>query len=350
LAAADNSPIRRFEQVLVHTGQHYDDRMSRVFFEDLHLPKPGYDLGVGSGSHAEQTARVILTLEPVVLQEQPDLVVVVGDVNSTLAAALVAAKLGIPVAHVEAGLRSRDRGMPEELNRLLTDQLADLLFTTSRDADANLAAEGITPDRVFFVGNTMIDTLEAHLPTAMKMPTLATLGVVPLGYAVATLHRPSNVDDKDDMEVLTRVLARVSEKLPLVFPVHARTRDSLRHLGLMERLDSHGGLILTEPLGYLDFLSLLAQARLVLTDSGGIQEETTVLGVPCLTLRTSTERPVTIWEGTNQLVDPHDEEAIVNAAEAVLGASKGAARRPELWDGCAGDRIVGIMEAWLRRR
>ncbi|NLT35680.1 MAG: UDP-N-acetylglucosamine 2-epimerase (non-hydrolyzing) [Gaiellales bacterium] len=344
------SPARqRLRQVLVHTGQHYDERMSRVFFHDLRLPEPDYYLGVGSGTHAEQTARIMLALEPVVERERPDLVVVVGDVNSTLAAALVAAKLRVPVAHVEAGLRSRDRAMPEELNRLVTDQLADLLFTTSRDADANLAVEGIASDRIFLVGNTMIDTLDAHLPKALEGTVLDGFNLDHADYAVATLHRPSNVDDLGDLERLARALARISERLPVIFPVHARTRANLQRLGLWELVEKRARLILTEPLGYLDFLSLLAQARLVLTDSGGIQEETTVLGVPCLTLRTTTERPVTIWEGTNRLVDPYDEDAVVDAAEAVLAAPAEAAHRPELWDGRAGDRIVSVLAEWLRR-
>jgi UDP-N-acetylglucosamine 2-epimerase (non-hydrolysing) len=339
-----------FSQVLVHTGQHYDEHMSRVFFQDLRLPAPDYDLEVGSGSHAEQTARVMLTFDPVLKAEAPDLVVVVGDVNSTLAAALVSAKVRIPVAHVEAGLRSRDRSMPEELNRLVTDQLCDLLFTTSRDADANLAREGIPAERIHFVGNTMIDTLEAHLPRARQSDVLEKLRLAPYGYAVATLHRPSNVDDREDLEILARSLSRVAERLPVVFPIHARTRERLERTGILDTLRSTQGLLLTEPLGYLDFLALLSQARLVLTDSGGVQEETTVLGVPCLTLRTSTERPVTISEGTNRLVDPDDEVAVAAAAEAALAAPAPGARRPERWDGHAGDRIVVVIADWLRSR
>jgi UDP-N-acetylglucosamine 2-epimerase (non-hydrolysing) len=336
-----------FTQVLVHTGQHYDDKMCRVFFDDLGLPRPDYDLGVGSGSHAEQTARVMLALQPVIIKEAPDLVITVGDVNSTLAAALVAAKLNIPVAHVEAGLRSRDRTMPEELNRLVTDQLSDLLFTTSRDAGVNLAAEGIAPERIHFVGNTMIDSLETHLPRALASTAVADLGLTPGEYAVVTLHRPSNVDDETGLERLVQVLMEVGKRLPVVFPVHARTRKRLTEFGLHARLDepdeSRPSVALCEPLGYLDFLGLMAKARLVLTDSGGIQEETTVLGVPCLTLRKNTERPVTITEGTNQLVDPKDLPAIMAAVDQVLAAEQpasGAARRPELWDGSAGNRII----------
>ena len=346
-AARGAAPIR---QILVHTGQHYDEAMSKVFFDDLGLPQPDYYLGVGSGTHAEQTARVMLALEPVIVSAGPDLVIVVGDVNSTMAATIVASKLGIPVGHVEAGLRSGDRAMPEELNRLVTDRLADLLFTTSRDAGANLAAEGTEPGSVFFVGNTMIDTLDAQLPKARERRILGALGVEPYGYAVATLHRPSNVDGQDDLARLTRVLGRVAETLPVIFPVHARTRASLRHSGILAAQSGGSRLILVEPLGYLDFLALIAQARLVLTDSGGIQEETTVLGVPCLTLRTSTERPVTIWEGTNRLVDPYDEDAIMTAVAEALARPLGEARRPELWDGRAGDRIVEVIDGWWQSR
>jgi UDP-N-acetylglucosamine 2-epimerase (non-hydrolysing) len=233
---------------------------------------------------------------------------------------------------------------------LVTDKLSDLLFTTSREAGANLAAERFVPERVFFVGNTMIDTLEAHLPRALESPIQGSLGLSPREYAVTTLHRPSNVDDQEDMELLVRALGRMSERLPVVFPVHARTRDSLHRFGLAVSLGHHTRLILTEPLGYLDFICLLAQARLVLTDSGGIQEETTVLNVPCLTLRKNTERPITIWEGTNRLVDPEDEDAILAAVDEVLAAPMPAARRPELWDGHAGERIVEVVVGWLGGR
>jgi UDP-N-acetylglucosamine 2-epimerase (non-hydrolysing) len=336
----------RFEQVLVHTGQHYDEKMSHIFFDDLGLPRPDYNLGIGSGTHAQQTAGIMAALEPVIVDEAPDLVVTVGDVNSTLAAALVAAKLNTPVAHVEAGLRSRDRTMPEELNRLVTDQLSDLLFTTSRDADVNLAAEGIAPERIHFVGNTMIDTLEAHLPRALESPALGDMGSVPSKYAVVTLHRPSNVDEHAGLERLVRVLVEIAKRIPVVFPVHARTRERLAQFGLEATLRETSSLTLCAPLGYLDFLGLMAKARLVLTDSGGIQEETTVLGVPCLTLRKNTERPVTITEGTNRLVDPEDVSAIIAAADETLTAPMPGLRRPELWDGHAGDRIVGVVAGW----
>jgi UDP-N-acetylglucosamine 2-epimerase (non-hydrolysing) len=328
-----------FEQVLVHTGQHYDEQMSRVFFDDLGLPRPDYDLGVGSGSHAEQTARVMLALEPVILKETPALVMTVGDVNSTLAAALVAAKLQIPAAHVEAGLRSRDRSMPEELNRLVTDQLSD----------ANLVAEGISVDRIHFVGNTMIDTLEAHLPRALERGVLAEYGLRPSEYAVVTLHRPSNVDHRAGLEALVDMIEQTAQRLPVVFPVHARTRKRLGQFGLWDRLERNQSIKPCAPLGYLDFLGLLAKARLVLTDSGGIQEETTILGVPCLTLRANTERPVTITEGTNRLVDPGDIHAVLAASDEVLAAPPPGPRRPELWDGLAADRIVQVVAHWAQR-
>jgi len=269
-------------------------------------------------------------------------VVVVGDVNSTLAAALTAAKLQIPVAHVEAGLRSRDRSMPEELNRIVTDAVADLLFTTCRDADQNLLAEGVAAEKIHFVGNPMIDSLEMCRRKALERPILASMGLEPRQYAVVTLHRPSNVDSEDGLRRVVEVLRRLSQTIPVVFPVHARTRQRLDHGGFAAELGGCAGLHLTEPLGYLDFLALMAQARLVLTDSGGIQEETTVLGVPCVTVRKSTERPVTITEGTNRLADPDDVEAIMRAVDEALAAAA-TPSRPELWDGHAGERIVGAL-------
>ena len=339
-----------FSQVLVHTGQHYDDAMSDVFFRELELPEPDHHLGVGSGSHAQQTAEILRCLEPVLVAEAPDLVVVVGDVNSTLAAALCAAKLQIPVAHVEAGLRSGDRSMPEEINRLLTDQLADLLFTTSRDADANLAREGIEPSKIHFVGNTMIDTLERLRTHTDAAPTMRRLGLRPQEFALVTFHRPSNVDDGGRITHTVQLLAAMAQRLPVVFPVHARTRRQLDESGLLERLESTPGLMLTEPLGYLAFLGLMSAARLVLTDSGGIQEETTVLGVPCLTMRTTTERPVTVSEGTNRLVGPHDAAAVLAAVDETLARPMPTSgRRPELWDGHAAERIVAVIAEWVQR-
>ena len=355
-ARISSEPAVSFAQTLVHTGQHYDAGLSDVFFQQLGLPEPDYHLGVGSGSHAAQTAHVLERLEPVLLQERPDLVVVVGDVNSTVAAALCAAKVGIPVAHVEAGLRSGDRGMPEELNRLLTGQLADLLFTTERSAGENLAREGIDPARVHFVGNTMIDTLERLLPQARGGMALERLRLSARGYGLVTLHRPSNVDDAAQLEALLGALRCIAERVPLVWPVHPRTRARLAELQQVEGQQADSGsaeprLLLTEPLGYLDFLELMDGARLVLTDSGGIQEETTVLGVPCLTLRTTTERPVTVTEGTNRLVDPYDKAAIVGAVDDVLAAPMPAAgHHPELWDGHAAERIVAVIAEWAIQR
>jgi UDP-N-acetylglucosamine 2-epimerase (non-hydrolysing) len=354
--AAVEASNAAFKQTLVHTGQHYDAGLSDVFFRQLGLPEPDYHLGAGSGSHAAQTAHVLERLEPVLLQEEPDLVLVVGDVNSTLAAALCATKLGIPVAHVEAGLRSGDRGMPEELNRLLTDQLADLLFTTERSAGENLAREGVDAARVHFVGNTMIDTLDRLLRQARGGEALERLRLTVRGYGLVTLHRPSNVDDAAQLEALVGALHRISEQVPLVWPVHPRTRTRLGDLQQVEGQQSGSGsaeprLLLTEPLGYLDFLQLMDGARLVLTDSGGIQEETTVLGVPCITLRTTTERPITVTEGTNRLVDPYDGAAIVGAVDEVIAAPMPAAgHRPELWDGHAAERIVAVLAEWVQRR
>ncbi|HEX8908334.1 MAG TPA: UDP-N-acetylglucosamine 2-epimerase (non-hydrolyzing), partial [Anaeromyxobacteraceae bacterium] len=315
-------------QRLVHTGQHQGARMSDVFFEDLGLPAPDVHLGVGAGSHAEQTARVMLALERALAElPRPDWVLVPGDVNSTLAAALVAAKRGLRVAHLEAGLRSFDRSMPEELNRVAVDHLSDLLLTPSPDADRNLLREGLPAARVVRVGNAMIDSLLAALPAARARDVPARLGLAPGGYGVVTLHRPSNVDDPAALARLSKTLGEIGRALPLVFPVHPRTRAALGAGGAAPE-----GLRLTEPLGYLDFLSLLAAARLALTDSGGVQEETTVLGVPCLTLRDNTERPVTVEEGTNQVVGT-DPGRVVAAARSTLAAPRPAPRRPALWDG-----------------
>jgi UDP-N-acetylglucosamine 2-epimerase (non-hydrolysing) len=343
--ASSPDPVT-FTQVLVHTGQHYDQAMSDVFFRELGLPEPDHNLGVGSGSHAVQTAEVLRRLEPVLLEERPDLVVVVGDVNSTLAAALCAAKLHIPVAHVEAGLRSGDRLMPEELNRILTDQLADLLFTTSEDAEVNLTREGVPAARIHFVGNTMIDTLDRLKDLAVRGDAPQRYGVAGRAYALVTLHRPSNVDDPEQLELLGDVLAQVARQMPVVFPVHARTRGRLA--GRLEgaATDAAHGLRLTEPLGYLDFVALMSGARVVLTDSGGVQEETTALGVPCITLRTTTERPVTITHGTNELADPYSREAVLAAVDRALGRKAGTRQRPPLWDGEAAGRLTAQLARW----
>ena len=330
-------------QTLVHTGQHYDVKMSDVFFQDLGMPAPDVHLGAGSGSHAQQTAKVMLAIEPVLERERPDVVVVAGDVNSTLAVALVARKLGLGVAHVEAGLRSRDWSMPEEINRVLTDRLATLLFTPSRDGDRNLLAEGIDPAAIHFVGNVMIDSLRAALPRARERGALGQRGLSPKGYALATLHRPSNVDDPEALGRVLAALAAVAQRLPVLFPVHPRTQARIAAgPALQAQVQEAKGLLLCDPLGYLDFLALMDGARLVLTDSGGIQEETTALGVPCLTLRENTERPVTIEVGTNRLVGG-DPARIVPAAIEILDGPQEAGGIPELWDGHAAGRIADVL-------
>lgn len=331
---------------LVHTGQHYDEKMSKLFFEQLGIPKPDIDLGVGSGTQAEQTAEIMRRLEPVLLRERPDLMIVVGDVTSTMAASITAAKLLIPVAHVESGLRSFDRTMPEEINRLLTDSIADYHFTTEESATSNLLREGVDPDKVFFVGNTMIDSLLKHADRAARSTILDDLGLSPKGYGVVTLHRPSNVDDEANLRTILEALAEISRELPLVFPVHPRTRKRLAEFGLGAYVRDHqageaaAGITLTDPLGYLDFLQLTRSSRLVLTDSGGIQEETTVFGVPCLTLRENTERPVTITCGTNMLVGM-DRQRIVSEGMKRIREGGGRHVVPPLWDGRAAERIVG---------
>ena len=332
-----------FLPLVVHTGQHYDSAMSDSFFRDLDLPQPDTHLGVGSASHAAQTAAVMERFEPVVLRENPDWVLVVGDVNSTIACALVCVKLGIKVAHVEAGLRSRDRTMPEEINRLLTDQIADLLFTPSHDADENLIAEGIPRERIRFVGNVMIDSLQKNLAVARALPTQEQLGLKGIDYALLTLHRPSNVDLRDSFERILAALEAIASKLPVVFPVHPRTRKTIAELGLSERVDSIRDLRLIEPLGYLDFLNLSSRARLVLTDSGGIQEETTALGIPCLTLRENTERPITVEMGTNIVVGTDTTKIIAAANSTLNGSAKKALKQPPLWDGHTSERILDAL-------
>lgn len=332
---------REFSPLVVHTGQHYDPAMSDAFFRDLELPEPDVYLGVGSASHAAQTAAVMAAFEPVVLREQPDWVVVVGDVNSTLACALVCAKLGVRVAHVEAGLRSRDRTMPEEINRVLTDQISDLLFTPSADADENLLAEGIRPERIRLVGNVMIDSLLRHLPRASQSTIKQDLRLQE--YAVLTLHRPSNVDDPSTLHRILAAVEEIGSRIPVVFPVHPRTQKMITDLPLGKRLmKGTNGLSLIDPLGYLDFLSLYSGARLVLTDSGGIQEETTFLGIPCVTLRENTERPITVSVGTNTVVGT-DPEKILAAAFASLGQPANQPVSIPLWDGHAAERILDSL-------
>ena len=334
------------ESVLVHTGQHYDDRMSDVFFADLGIAKPALNLGVGSGSHAAQTARIMTGFEPVLLDVKPDGVLVAGDVNSTLACALVAVKLHVRTAHLEAGLRSRDRGMPEEINRIATDSICDLLLTPSPDGDENLRHEGIPEERIARVGNTMIDSLRTHLARARDSGGLARAGVTPGEYALVTMHRPSNVDDESGLRRLVAMLGTIAERLPVVFPMHPRTRAHAAALGL--RLDAHAGLRVTEPLGYLEFLGLEADAKVVLTDSGGVQEETTALGVPCLTFRTSTERPVTVSEGTNTIVGTDTVRAL-REVEAILAGGGKRGRIPALWDGAAGMRAAeALVGRWAK--
>jgi UDP-N-acetylglucosamine 2-epimerase (non-hydrolysing) len=318
--------------VLVHTGQHYSDGMSDVFFRELGIPVPDVYLGVGSGSHAVQTARIMVEFEKVCLEEKPDLVLVVGDVNSTLACAIVAAKLHIPVAHVEAGLRSFDRTMPEEINRVVTDTLSSIFFTTSRDANDNLAREGADAARVFFVGNVMIDTLMKHRQKALALPVEK-----PRQYALVTLHRPSNVDDPMALGSILEALNVISQSIPVLFPVHPRTAKSIRDSGLQLN-----GIQTMDPLGYLEFLNLEAGAAVVLTDSGGLQEETTILGVPCLTLRHNTERPVTITHGTNTIVGT-DKMRILEAFHRIMIGGWQPVGPPEAWDGRAGERIVRVI-------
>lgn len=334
---------QEFAPLVVHTGQHYDSMMSDTFFSELEIPQPDIHLKVGSASHAVQTAAVMERFEPVVLEKKPDWVLVVGDVNSTLACALVCAKLGVKVGHVEAGLRSRDRTMPEEINRLLTDQIAQLLFTPSEDAGENLRAEGVADERIRFVGNVMIDSLFKHLARAKESEVRRDLGVSDQEYAVLTLHRPSNVDDAETLGRIVDALEEISDRLPIVFPVHPRTRKTISEFGFSDRIKKAKGLRLVEPLGYLDFLGLFSQSRLVLTDSGGLQEETTVLGIPCLTLRENTERPITVEQGTNTIVGTNTEK-ITNAAFAALNGSLTTSRQvPALWDGHTADRILDAL-------
>ena len=336
----------RFEPLLVHTGQHYDVRMSDVFFQELGLPEPDYHLEVGSGSHGEQTAKVMVAFEKVLLSESPDLVVVVGDVNPTLACALDAAKLCIPVAHVEAGLRSRDRRMPEEINRVLTDAISSFLFTPSRDGDDNLVKEGLPAERIHFVGNVMIDSLRLLEPLADESDVLGRLGVGERGYAVLTLHRPSNVDDEAVLKGILSALDEIQREVPIVFPAHPRTLARLSEFGLQERVAGMEGLHLAEPVSYLDSLKLQKSARMVLTDSGGLQEETTAFGVPCLTIRENTERPVTLDVGTNVLVGTRPE-SIVDTARRVIAGDCREGWLPELWDGHAAERIVAVLRGTL---
>lgn len=345
-ASTQPLPVR-----LVHTGQHYDADMKDTFFFQLGIPEPDVDLGVGSGTHAQQTAEIIKRFEPVLDTEQPSAVLVVGDVNSTIACALVAAKKDVPVIHVEAGLRSFDRRMPEEINRVLTDQISDLLFTTERSAHDNLAQEGIKSAKIHFVGNVMIDTLRMHLPKAVPPERLFERApdarVFADGYALLTLHRPSNVDDPWVLTRLIETIRRVADRLPIVFTVHPRTAARLSAAGL-DALLSTPRILRSPPLSYLEMLGLMAKARLVMTDSGGVQEETTALGVPCITLRENTERPITVEQGTNTIAGA-DPGRIERAVADVLATGGKAGRIPELWDGQAAYRIKAVLSEWLTR-
>jgi UDP-N-acetylglucosamine 2-epimerase (non-hydrolysing) len=333
---ADIAPL------LVHTGQHYDENMSDLFFRQLGIPEPDVNLEVGSGGHAKQTAEIMTRFEPLVLEHQPDWVLVVGDVNSTIACGLVATKLGVRVAHVEAGLRSFDRAMPEEINRVLTDRISDLLFVTEPSGMTNLKTEGVPDERVHFVGNVMIDTLKANFDQAQQSTILTDLGLERKAFNVVTLHRPSNVDDARSLGRIAEVIETVQQDLPTVFPMHPRTRSNLARLGLADRFAAMDRLTIIEPVGYLDFLKLMGEAAVVLTDSGGIQEETTILGTWCLTLRENTERPVTIDQGTNRLVGT-DPATILAAYRDCRSAKLSNPPVPDKWDGHAAERIAAIL-------
>ncbi len=339
----NQSSTSTIKYTLVHTGQHYDEKMSKLFFDDLGIPKPDLDLEVGSASHAAQTAEIMKKFEKVCLSEKPTHILVVGDVNSTIACALVASKLNIRIIHVEAGLRSFDRSMPEEINRILTDAISDMLFITEKSAEDNLRREGVSEDKIFFVGNVMIDTLLKHKEQARKSNILNVLNLEQQNYAIITLHRPSNVDDPIMLKEITDALKEISLKIPLLFPVHPRTKNSI------EKLDGdfNENITFCDPLGYFDFLKVMSNARFMLTDSGGIQEETTVLGIPCLTIRDNTERPVTVSQGTNILVGTRKEN-IVQEAEDILKGNTRNSMIPEFWDGKAAERIVEILAPSLK--
>jgi len=332
-----------FETLLVHTGQHYNENMSKLFFEDLNIPKPDVNLEVGSGSHAFQTAEIIKRFEPVVLDFKPNYILVVGDVNSTIACGLVTVKLGVKLIHVEAGLRSFDRTMPEEINRILTDSISDLLFVTEQSGIDNLKREGIDSDKVHFVGNVMIDTLLANKEKAQKSDVLKRLGISAGEYAVITLHRPSNVDDTEKLGEIIAAFEEIQKEMKLVFPVHPRTRNNIKNSEIERQIKVMSNLLLIEPVGYLDFLCLMSNSALVMTDSGGIQEETTILRIPCMTLRKSTERPVTVEVGTNRLVKVNTEDILKNYSEIRNMRGKRSYGIPKLWDGKAAERIAKII-------
>ncbi|MCB0732589.1 MAG: UDP-N-acetylglucosamine 2-epimerase (non-hydrolyzing) [Ignavibacteriae bacterium] len=326
--------------LICHTGQHYDEKMSKVFFEDLELPEPEFYLGVGSGSHAEQTANVMIKFEQILLKEKPDLIIVVGDVNSTIACSLTASKLHIKVVHVEAGLRSGDRLMPEEVNRVLTDAISDMLFVTEKSGIENLEKEGVSKEKVFFAGNVMIDSLAYFKPKVEDSDIHKKYELELNNYVLVTLHRPSNVDNKEQLLKLIDLLNSIAEKRKVLFPIHPRTKNNLNEFGILEKLNTN--LILTEPIGYLDFLALTSNAELILTDSGGIQEESTYLGIQCITLRTSTERPITVEVGTNQLLGNDLDKAKIAALDVLAGNIK-KGTIPDLWDGKAAERITKVI-------
>ena len=338
----------RYKPLIIHTGQHYDEKMSQLFFNDLAMPKPSAYLNVGSGTQGKQTARIIERYEDLILAgDKPDLVIVAGDVNSTIACALVAKKLQIPVAHLEAGLRSYDERMPEEINRVLTDKISDILLTPSLDANENLVKEGISPEKIHFVGNIMIDSLIGHQNKAELSDIFDKLAMNQgESYALVTLHRPSNVDEIDGLKMLLTSLAEIGKKIKIVFPMHPRTQKNIQGFGLSTFVNSNKNLIGTEPLGYLDFLKLEMNAKFILTDSGGVQEESTYFGVPCLTLRENTERPITITEGTNQLVDLNVESIVNNSIEIIEGKIK-RGTVPKYWDGKTAKRVVNVLDKWL---
>lgn len=341
-----------FSQILIHTGQHYDYQMSKLFFDDLGLPRPHFNLSVGSGSHAVQTGEIMKRVESVFIKEKPSLVLVVGDVNSTLACAITASKLCIPVAHVEAGLRSFDRGMPEEINRVLTDAVSDYLFITEDSAQINLKKEGIAQEKIFFVGNTMIDTLLKFRDRAQTLPVLINgVDIKKQPYSILTMHRPSNIENKKNLRNILEALKKISKNIPVVFPVHPRTLNQIENAGLLSYFSDpcsgiNHGIHAVDPMGYLEFLSLMTGAKLVFTDSGGIQEETTVLNIPCVTLRENTERPVTVSVGSNVLVGA-DKDKIIQEAEKNLNGAKKCGQVPRLWDGKAAERIVNILAGQL---
>ncbi|GMT46374.1 MAG: UDP-N-acetyl glucosamine 2-epimerase [bacterium] len=335
------------QHLICHTGQHFDRKMSSIFFDELEIPKPDFSLGIGGGSHAEQTARIMMAFEKILLQEEPDLVIVPGDVNSTLAASLTAAKLHIPVAHIEAGLRSFDRDMPEEINRVLTDEISDLLFVTEKSGMENLLNEGVRESRIFFTGNVMIDSLVQYLPKIERSGILSALDVKKQEYVLSTFHRPSNVDHPDRLKKILENMKRLAVTLPVIFPIHPRTRNNIKQFGLEGILPEN--VILLDPIGYIDFLALTKEAALVLTDSGGIQEETTFMGVPCITVRNNTERPVTCDVGTNYLAGQDYAKAIDKAFE-ILNGNRKKGEIPERWDGKAAPRIVKIVAEYLKAK